>query len=355
LTQVLYSPRINNVGGNSCTDRGIIMKASISGLLTGAAIIIGAFTHTSARADLASIIASYTAMDENEVFTKLKTLGVGACSVGSGASCPTCACNFYFKTGLSANGYTGAPRYNTDNYMTSAYAGSSTGSRWSGSSPAQVQYSTGCFAGAGGMKGSSNSFWQGNNQNEGGLSSAAYAKLILLRLMADSADPCKMSEVVAASTPSSIITESAAANPALFRFEDRGGMVNPKRCAKVVTSAGSSTPVATPMGHVSPTACATIYRRIVAGGGTPITTSAGNTGTVLYANDPIYLSQLESARTAILNSYALSNPEAFNPLAVQPANCTPASCQKLQTIKSISPMPSLSASDFLQTASSRQQ
>lgn len=260
------------------------------------------------------IINSYAAMPADEVLATLMGPGVGACYIDNGDSCPSCACHLYLKTGVTTpNNYTGAPVYNSDNSRASGYNMSGIATARIAQVAGKPKDSTGCFAGAGGMKSGANTVWQGNNSDEGGLTAANYAKKVALRVMADAADPCGLNAVVTAlqGSATGYSTEAAVQDTSVtYVFSNATGAMNPKDCRRRTNSTGALSPA----GSISETACAVIYSRLLARGQTPGPISA-SAGILRSSNSSEYRSALQSARSALLNSYAAANPAAFDPNA----------------------------------------
>lgn len=260
------------------------------------------------------IINSYAAKTPDEVLATLMGPGIGACYVGDGDSCPSCACHYYLNGGVTTpNNYTGAPVYNSDNWRPSGYNMSGVATARVAQVAGKPKDSTGCFAGAGGLKSGSNTVWQGNNSDEGGLSPAAYAKKVVLRMMADAADPCKLNAMVSAlqSATNGFSTEAAVQDTTTtYVFSNATGVMNPKDCRRKIILTGALSPA----GSISETACAVIYSRMLARNQTPQPITAG-AGILRSSNSPEYRNALQSARSALLNSYAAANPAAFDPEA----------------------------------------
>ena len=308
------------------------------------ALIIGGLssvpTYGSSLAELrASMIALYSNMTESEVLARLTSTGVGACYVSDARNVTGPLCNFYFVTGFQSLGnYYGAPIYNTDNSIASGYAGSATASRMSA---LNTRASTGCFAGVGGLKSANNPSlqWAGNNVDETLLSPEAYAKRMLLRMLADNStpyDPCNLYKVVAetdAYASAQSAEEYVQSSAYSFRFDNSAGYINPKKCKKVV-STGVSSSSAIPSGFISPTACHVIYKRLLAQG-RQISTYGSTNAVTLSSNSPLYRERLMGLRRTALVAYAAAHPQALNPDALETCDQVAKTCSATGTVPTI--------------------
>lgn len=259
------------------------------------------------------------AKTDTEVWNLLRGTGIGKCRVAQGNT-TCCACNYYFKTGyVDSLGYDGAPIYNTDDSDHLFYAGTSTASRMTPTTPISTQHSgsTGCFPQAGyGLFGGAAKKWEGNNTSEVTTAGDQYAKNLLVQLIRDPGDPCKINDVIAKLGTSYQVEATVTSSSTKFSFANRGdGKPDPTKCFidgnTTVLVNGVQRHVKNPYGNAA--ACKTIFRRIVN------VLNKGATGTTTTAVPLISKEDQDLANTLTNGTFSAAVTAAYDTLFRQAA------------------------------------
>lgn len=259
-------PMITRVFSSCYWNEGDQMMFNPSRLARGVFAAVGALlvTQTSYGITRDQYADSISVKTSQEVWDLLRGQGIGKCRVAQGNT-TCCACNYYFKTGVvDSLGYDGAPVYNTDNSDPASYTGSPTASRQTAKT---TQASTGCFPMANfGLFGGGATHWGGNNTSEVTMDGKDYSKALVVQLIRDTGDPCKINDVLAKLGGSFQVEATVTGSTSKISFKDRGdGKPDPSKCYldtnTVVIVNGKQSHLKSPYGNAE--ACKTIFRRIV--------------------------------------------------------------------------------------------